>query len=56
MRYYLREPSEGERKSFYLTAHAKEQLISEIVLKLSLLDSKKLKQHAPIISEIIELD
>lgn len=52
----LREPSEGERNSVYLTDPAKEQLISEIVLKLSLLDTKKLKQRSPIISEIIELD
>lgn len=52
----LKEPSAGEHQALNLTDREKEQLISDLVLKLSLLDTKKLRKRASIISEIIELD
>ena len=52
----LKEPSDGERKAVNLTDPNKEQIISDLVYKLSVLDTQKLKKRADIISEIIELE
>ena len=52
----LKEPSKGELQAVILSDHEKEQIISDLVLKLSLMDTNKLRKRAAVISGIIELD